>query len=53
MSTELESLSKSVQSGRYQVAAEKVALAIMEWYMGHRLGDERLRLTLQISPTNP
>ena len=53
MSTQLKSLSESVKRGLYDVPAEKVAAAILEWHIGDRLGDKGLTLRLQLSPTNP
>ena len=53
MSTQLKNLSDSVERGLYEVPAEKVAAAILEWHIGDRLGDQGLTLRLQLSPTNP
>ena len=51
MSSQLENLSVAVKKGLYEVPADKVATAIMEWHIGDRLGDKSLRLHL--NPTNP
>ena len=53
MSAQLKNLSDSVQRGLYQVPAEKVAAAILEWHIGDRLGDKGLTLRIHLSPTNP
>lgn len=53
MSTQLKSLSETVKRGLYEVPAEKVAAAILEWHIGDRLGDKGLTLRLHLSPTAP
>jgi hypothetical protein len=49
----LKALSDSVKKGRYAVPAEKVALSILEWHAGQYLGQQGVRLRLQINPTTP
>lgn len=53
MSAQLKTLSDSVRRGLYEIPAEKVAAAILEWHIGDRLGDQGLTLRLHLSPTAP
>lgn len=53
MSAELTSLSDIVRRGVYEIPAEKVAAAILEWHMGAYLGGEGVLLRLRITPTSP
>ena len=53
MSAHLRQLADSLTRGIYEISAEKVAAAILEWHVGDRLGDQGLLLRIRVSPTSP